>query len=199
MFGYSGVYSGLSIKGWEKMQTSLFDSLEEDALENASEKEKLKEEKREEEIQQLLNNLSSATVNTLRDKVAWILNQNPDTRDSDITLMLTFWETFESNIFNGQIIAPNDLYRLTRLTSISRERARIQNIYKLFQASTPVRHQRGTLSEEEKEKAVEDKPVGYPSYVVYMDESGKNAEHLIVGSVWFLESGKSLYDIDRRI
>lgn len=40
-----------------------------------------------------------------------------------------------------------------------RERARIQIGYKLFQASPEVRRSRRTLSEEETEKAVEDKPV----------------------------------------
>lgn len=181
------------------MQTSLFDPIEENPQENLSEEEMLKEAKREEEIQELLNNVSSATVNTLRDKVAWVLNQNPEARDSDITLMLHYWEIFESNIYNGQYIKPDDLYRLTRLTSITRERARIQNVYKLFQASSKIQNHRGTLSEEEKEKAVEDKPVGYPSLTVYMDESGKNADQLIVGSVWFLESGKPIYDIHKRI
>ena len=181
------------------MKSLLDDSIEEDPRENLSKKEKLKEEKREEEIQKLYNNLASATVNTLRDKVAWVLNQNPKARDSDIDLMLYYWETFESNIYNGQFIKPDDLFRLTRLTSIARERARIQNIYKLFQASSKVRHYRGTLSEEEKEKAVEDKPVGYPSLTVYMDESGKNADQLIVGSVWFLEAGKPIYDIHKKI
>ncbi len=181
------------------MQNSLFDPIEENPQENLSEEKKQKEAKREEEIQELLNNLSSATVNTLRDKVAWVLNQNPETRDSDITLMLHYWETFESNIYNGQYINRDDLYHLTRLTSIARERARIQNVYKLFQASSEIRHRRGTLSEEEKERAVEDKPVGYPSVTMYMDESGKNADQLIVGSVWFLESGKPIYDIHKRI
>ena len=32
-----------------------------------------------------------------------------------------------------------------------------------------------------------------------MDESGKNGDQLIVGSVWFLEFGKPIYDIYRRI
>jgi hypothetical protein len=181
------------------MQSSMFDLLKENPQEDHSEEEKQNEAKREEEIQQLLNNLSSATVNTLRDKVAWILNHHPETRDSDISLLLKFWDTFEPDKYNGQSIKPDDLYRLTRLTSITRERARIQNVYKLFLASSEVRQRRGTLSEEEKEKAVEDKPVGYPSLVIYMDESGKNADQLIVGSLWFLEAGKPIYDIHKRI
>jgi len=181
------------------MQPPLFDPLKEipeaeDAIDEAS-----KEAKREEEIQQLLNNLASATVNTLRDKVAWILNHHPETRDSDVSLQLKYWETFESDKYNGQYIKPDDLYRLTRLTSVARERARIQNAYKLFQASSKVRQMRGTLEDEEKEKAIDDKPAGYPSIVVYMDESGKNANQMIVGSLWFLDAGKPIYDIHKKI
>ncbi len=181
------------------MQPLLFDRIEGDSQEDKSEEERLREAKQEKEIQKILNNLSAATVNTLRDKVAWVLNQNPAARDSDVTLMLDFWRTFEPNIYNGQSINPDDLYRLTRMTSIARERARIQNTYKLFQASSKIRHHRGTLSEDEKEKAVEDKPVGYPSLTVYMDESGKNEDYLIVSSVWFLEVGKSHFDIYKKI
>src|SRR5574341_1465498 len=127
------------------MQSSLFDLLNEGPQEDHSGDKKQNEAKLEEEIQLLLNNLSSATVNTLRDRVAWILNNHPETRDSDISLLLKFWETFEPNMYNGQFIRPDDLYRLTRLTSITRERARIQNVYKLFLASSEVRQKRGTL------------------------------------------------------
>ena len=180
------------------MQPSIFEFLEEKSQENLS-KEQINDTKINREIHQLLNNLSSATTNTLRDKVAWLLNHYPEARDSDITLLIKFWETFEADKYNGQYIKPDDLYRLTRLTSISRERARIQNIYKLFLASSEVRQRRGTLSDTEKEKAINDKPIDCPSLVIYMDESGKNAEQLIVGSLWFLEAGKSIFDVYRTI
>jgi hypothetical protein len=181
------------------MQSSLFDLIDQNHQDNQSKEKKLKEAKQKEEAEHLINIMSSANVNTLRDRVAWILNHNPKARDSDVTLMLDFWETFESNIYNGQSIKPDELYRLTRMTSIARERARIQNIYKLYQASSGIRQKRGTLSEDEKEKAIEDKPVGCPSVTIYMDESGKNAAQLIVGGVWFLEGGKPLFDILRKV
>ena len=155
--------------------------------------------KQDEELSQLLENISSATTNTLRDKVAWILNHYPETRESDIALSIKFWGTYESDIFNGHSIQPDDLYKLTRQTSIARERARIQNIYKLFQASSEVRKRRGKLSEDEREKSVEDKPKGWPSLIVYMDESGKTANHLIVGSLWFLGGGYPIITLIRKI
>jgi hypothetical protein len=133
--------------------------------------------------------------------VAWTLNHFPETRDSDITLQLKYWETFDSHIFKGGLIDPKDLYELTRLTSISRARATIQNEYKLFLASPEVRERRGTISDEEKEKAILSKP-NYPVFTVYMDDSGKNAQYLIIGSVWFLSEyrsvHKAIFDIKER-
>ena len=66
------------------------------------------------------------------------------------------------------------MYKLTPLTTLTRARAKIQNEYKLFVATPEVREKRGKLSEEEKQKAIQDKP-NYPIFTVYMDDSGKNA------------------------
>lgn len=179
------------------MQRSLFDITDQETKTSTNDQEKL--EKREDERKILLEHISSATTNTLRDKVAWILNHHPETRNSDVSLTLKFWETFESDIYNGQVIKPDDLYKLTRQTSIARERARIQNIYQLFQADSEIRERRGKLSEEEKEKAVEDKPKGWPTLVAYMDESGKNANQLIVGSMWFLGGGYPILNLHKKL
>ena len=183
------------------MQSSMFDLLSKDNgdAQESSLEEKQEEEKIEEERRQLIEHISSATVNTLRDKVAWILNHYSETRDSDIALQVKFWETFEADKHNGHSITFDDLYKLTRLTSLTRERARIQNKYKLFIASSEVRQKRGTLSEEEKEKAVEDKPVGCPTLTVYMDESGKNDNQLIVGSLWFLGGVQPILALHRNL
>ncbi len=149
----------------------------------------------------ILERVSSFSVNTIRDKVAWVLNHYPESRDSDITLQLNYWKTFESDIYNGYSISPEEYYRLTRLTTIKRARAKIQNEYKLFTASTEVKQQRGVLSEEERQKAAEDKPA-YPMFTVYMDDSGKNADNLIVGSVWFSANyqqiHRAIFDIRKR-
>ncbi len=150
------------------------------------------------ERQEVLDHVSSFTVDTIRDKTAWILNHYPDARDSDITLQLRYWEEFESNIYHGGLIDPKDLYKLTHLTTLARARAKIQNEYKLFLATPEVREKRGTLSEEEKQKAIEDKP-HYPVFTVYMDDSGKNADFLIIGSIWFLAEYMTVYNAIREV
>jgi hypothetical protein len=84
---------------------------------------------------------------------------------------------------------PAELFERARLTFISRARARIQNTYKLFQASPDIRKRRGKLSEEEYEKALE-AAERYPGLTVLIDESGKTSSTLIVGAVWFGDPGE---------
>jgi hypothetical protein len=186
--------SHLLATGRDEAMRTLWDYAEEQQSEEGeSESKKSSKELRiEEERRQLLQRVSSFNVDTVRDRVAWILNCYPETRDSDIALQLKYWRVFEFSIYSGGAIKPDDLYRLTRLTTLSRARAKIQNEYKLFLASPEVRQRRGTLAEEEKAKALEDKP-NYPVFIVYMDDSGKNANHLIVGSVWFLADFMSVF------
>lgn len=139
----------------------------------------------EEEREKLLEKVSAAKLDTLQERVAWILNHYPEARDSDITLQIKYWDTFEPDLGGGEYIKRADLYNLTRLTSLARARAKIQNTYRLFQASPEIQKQRMKLSSEELAKAIEQKPV-FPSLTIYADESGKTGNFLIVGSVWVL-------------
>lgn len=143
------------------------------------------EVKIEEKQTKVLRSVAAAKLDTLQERVAWILNHYPEARDSDITLQLIYWKRFDSDVYAGGFIDPEDLYRLTRAASLQRARAKIQNTYRLFQARPEVRRQRGMLEESEKEKAVEQQP-SYEVFAVYADESGKTQDHLVVGSVWFL-------------
>lgn len=151
-----------------------------------------KEQRLEEAKANILNSVASAKLDTLQERVAWILNNYPKARNSDIALQLIYWRRFESDICTGNFVDLEDLYRLTRLTSLQRARAKIQNTYKLFQADLDVRRRRGKLEESEKEKAVEQQPSFDEIYVVYADESGKNQDHLVVGSVWFLHAPETV-------
>lgn len=163
-----------------------------------SEMEKLEEEElnRQEEIEKILSSVSSYKLDTIVEKVAWLLNNYPDTRNSDITLQLKYWEHFDDS-YVGNIIHTDDLYKLTRLTIIKRARAKVQNTYKLFLADETVRAHRGTLAKEEKEKASFD-PLFPQIYSVYADESGKTDKYLIVGSLWILNS-KETFSVVKEI
>lgn len=146
-----------------------------------------REQRIEREKQDLLSRVASSELSTMAHRVAWLMNHYPDTRNSDITLQIKYWETFESNSVHGGTVALEDLYKLPRLNSLVRARARIQNEYNLFLADPAIRERRGKLEESEREKAVE--VPDYPVYAVFLDESGKTSNKLIVGSLWFLSSG----------
>lgn len=149
-----------------------------------------KEEKLALEKERILLHVADARLDTLTTQVAWLLNHYPETRDSDIALQIHYWKTFEADKFGGSYISVDDLYKLKRLTSITRSRATIQNTHKLFLASEEVRKHRGTLEEDEKEKQIE-ASTSHPSYTVYADESGKLGKYLIVGSLWLLNGIES--------
>jgi hypothetical protein len=151
----------------------------------------------DEERDALLRATESGQLDTVHQRVAWILNHYRDARDSDVALQLAYWDVFEPDTSTSAYIHKLDLYKLPRLTSLSRARATIQNKYQLFLASPNIRKRRGTLSEEERQKIAEQEPA-YPTWAVYADESGKQSARVVVGSVWFLHA-PSLWSLQREI
>jgi hypothetical protein len=166
-------------------ETTLVDDagLTDDARKKA---EKLAAQKRE-----LLERLASANVINDGDRVAWVLNRHPETRDSDVTLALRYWATFEPALFGNGNIAAENLYRLTPQTTLTRARAKIQNDYNLFLATEKVRKRRGKLEEEHRDIHAEARDA-HPWLVVYADESGKTDDNLLVGTFWIIDSGQTL-------
>ena len=147
------------------------------------------EERRAREHDRILKGALGGEFDILNQRIAWILNNYPEARDSDIKLQLRYWSHFED--WDGGPIHPQELFNRARLTSLSRARAYLQNTHNLFLASPEIRKRRGKLSEEERQKALEEQPA-YPLISIYADESGKNADHLIVASVWFLHAPDTL-------
>lgn len=141
----------------------------------------------QESHKELLAAIAGNDLDTTEKKVARILNLFPETRDSDIDLQLTYWRLYESEQYDGGLIDPDVYRRLTRLTTLARARAKIQNTYHLFKASVPVRQARGTLDRSEREHQ---RQVAPPTKitVIFADEAGKTATNLVVGSLWCLDA-----------
>lgn len=146
-----------------------------------------KKEKVEQERREILNRAVSGQIENVRDRVAYILNHSNEARNSDVDLAWTYWETFQSIEFSGIINSKEQLRKLARFSSLCRIRAKIQNEYKLFQANETVKRFRGTLEEDKRNEAIDDKPSGIGTYEVYIDETGKTQEYLSVGSLWILK------------
>jgi hypothetical protein len=139
----------------------------------------------------LLQAVNSCQLNTMEERVAWVLNHYPKTRDSDLTLQIRFWQNFQGDRFEGGSISVSDYYRLAKLTSLARARALIQNKLKLFQASEDVKKHRKQLEEGERTNALKERPNCH-RITVYVDESGKTQDHLIVGSMWYLNGAETI-------
>lgn len=146
-------------------------------------------EKIEKEKNELLNRLVANNIVYLKDRVAFILNNSVEARNSDIDLAWMYWQTYQSDRFDGENITRDQMIKLTRLSSIARERARIQNQYKLFQADPEVKRFRYIREGDFKQAAIDDRPEGHGFYHVYIDETGKTQDYLSIGSLWILKHG----------
>ncbi|RSD21064.1 DUF3800 domain-containing protein [Mesobacillus subterraneus] len=136
----------------------------------------------------LINEIEQEKNNTILNKVGLILNKYPHTRNSDVSLMLKFWEVFEGH--KSDSIEKKDMYFFERLTSVARARAKIQNEYGLFPADEKVRKFRRSKEEKEKEFQIESKPE-MPIIYIYADETGKNDDFVVVGSLWILDEKRN--------
>jgi hypothetical protein len=139
----------------------------------------------------LLKAVSSCELNTIETRVAWLMNHFPNTRDSDLALQIRYWQHFQPEYFDGGDISVRDYYRLTKLTTLTRARAVVQNTLRLFQASDEVKRRRKQIQKGEHENAVK-KRASYHHSAIFIDESGKTQDNLVVGSIWFLNGAETL-------
>ncbi|MBM7619769.1 hypothetical protein JOC95_001621 [Bacillus tianshenii] len=168
----------------------LIAEIEEEILNDGESEEEVFDEEKEAEKRKKAEALWEAIQNgetkNISQKVASILNRFDETRNSDIALMIKYWQIFENH--SGTSVGHEDLFKLERLTTIARARAKIQNEFKLFlSTSEKVRRARKELSEVEAEYQIATKPE-LPIIHIYADETGKTDDYLIVGSFWVLEN-----------
>lgn len=151
----------------------------------------------EKEKRELLASLAGGDFSTQKTKVAAILNLYPESRNSDVTLALKYWETFQPGIYNKHGILPKDLFKLERFHYIVRARAKIQNEYGLFQADARVKHHRKKNEEVMYDAVLED---AAPRKVIhiYADETGKTHDFAIVAAVWVL-TGRAVFTVTQAI
>ncbi|MFE7065015.1 DUF3800 domain-containing protein [Sutcliffiella sp. NPDC057660] len=122
-------------------------------------------------------------------RVASILNRFDETRNSDVALMIRYWEVFQGHTKSS--VSYNDLFKLERLTTIARARAKIQNEYKLYlPTDKKVRTYRKALAEQTSEYQIATKPE-LPIMHIYADETGKTDDYVIVGGLWVLDDRRN--------
>jgi len=133
--------------------------------------------------QRLISQILKGNTNTLPQKVAHILNQFPETRDSDRSLTIKVLEIFYPEyIIDGKILL-TDLNTLPKSYDMARYRARIQNDFKLFLASPAIQALRKKNQNIKTENFITNR-IDSSSVFIFSDESGKTGKFLILGSIW---------------
>lgn len=143
------------------------------------------EPKIEAQRERLLQSIHAGDFSTTLTRVAGVLNMYPDTRNSDVSLALMYWDIYQPELFDHSGILPKNLFKLERMTNITRARAKIQNEFKLFVASATIQRGRKKLEQTMQEEVLEN-PAPSPSVWIYADETGKNGQWLVIGSIWIL-------------
>lgn len=90
----------------------------------------------------------------LKEQVKFVLQEYPETRNSDITLMLKIWEIYYPQYIkkgaSGELgVWLKDLYELPREDNIKRVRAIFQNTQGLFLPSDPAVRMQRKINEEQ--------------------------------------------------
>ena len=151
----------------------------------------------EREKKDLMASLAGADFSKQKTKVAYILNLYPEARNSDTTLTLKYWETFQGDIYNPTGILPKDLFRLEKMHYLVRARAKIQNEYNLFTANSEIKRFRRKHEESMSEEVIND-AVPRKLIHVYSDETGKTQDYVAVSSVWVL-AGRAVFTVSQAI
>ncbi len=155
-----------------------------------------REERIQKEKENLLDKLAATNLQDIRTRVAYILNHNPRTRNSDIALELDYWKTFQPEYLNHNgTVSQESHYKLERLTSIARARAKIQNEFGMFQPDEAVRTHRRGLEARQREEQLADKPEA-PTIDFYVDESGTSGKYMVIGGLCISE-GRDVFSLYR--
>lgn len=135
--------------------------------------------------EKLLSNEDTSSFHRLS-KVAYILWQYPNTRNSDRTHAIQYYKTFHPEYVADEQITFENLYILPKMYDLQRDRATIQNTEQLFPAKPSALKKRIEKEQEYRAFYLNNNPKPYTfaaDYYLYLDESGKNDKFFVLGGV----------------
>jgi hypothetical protein len=160
---------------------------------------KSKEERIAEQREQLESRLAAGELDGVRTRVAYVLNQHPTCRNSDVELAIRYWKLFHSDDIGAESITFDALRTVTKMTSIARARATIQNDFGLFLADDAVIEYRSELEGSVRRKQRAAAQAKTPFVYVYADESGKTDTHYVVGSLWVSDVDEQAFKLSKAL
>lgn len=119
-------------------------------------------------------------------KVAYILWQYPNTRNSDRTHAIQYYKIFHPEYVQNDQITFENLYNLPKMYDLQRDRATIQNTEELFPAKIEVGKKRQVRATEYQSYYKNNNPKNFindANYYIYLDESGKNDKYFVLAGI----------------
>jgi len=131
--------------------------------------------------QRFLADIANSPLATREQRVAYILQRFPETRDSDTALCLRYWRKFQPEIMlRWDPLELEILYELDRIETLGRVRRTIQNDLRLFRGLEAVRTAREAMQKELHEYLAAHRS-SLPEVRFYLDETGNEGGKAYTG------------------
>ena len=135
----------------------------------------------QQERDRLLADIADSRLGSQEQRVAYLLERFPETRDSDVALYIRYWRRFQAHVIaDWNPIDLEILYELDRPDSISRLRRHIQNKLQLFRGMEATAERRDLLQKELHEYLLAHEGLP-PEIRLYLDETGNEGDKTFVG------------------
>ena len=131
--------------------------------------------------QKMLADIAHSYLATREQRIAYILERFPETRDSDTALCIRYWKMFQAEVLERwQPLELEVLFELDRIETIGRMRRMVQNELRLFRGIEDTRRAREAMQAELHEyiRAHRD---SLPEVRFYLDETGNEGDKTYTG------------------
>ncbi len=133
--------------------------------------------------QKILAEIADSRLASHEQKVAYILQRFPETRDSDTALCIRYWKRFHADVLERwQPLELEVLFELDRIETLGRVRRVIQNELRLFQGLEDTRRAREAMQAEFHEYLAAHRD-SLPEVRFYLDETGNEGTYTGIAGV----------------
>lgn len=135
----------------------------------------------EEQRKRLLASIADSPLGNTEQRVAYLLQRFPETRDSDLALCIRYWRRFQPEVLERwDPLELEVLFELDKLETIGRVRRELQNTLHLFRGMEDTAHFRSIHQQEMHEYLAAHKG-GMPEVRFYLDETGNEGDRAYTG------------------
>jgi hypothetical protein len=135
----------------------------------------------QEERVRMLAGVANSLLGNMEQRVVYLLNQYPETRENDTALSLRYWRRFQADVLESCVpLELEILYELDKMETIGRIRRHVQNDLRLFRGMEQTGQNRDLFQKQFHEYLAAHKGT-MPEIRFYLDETGNEGEKAYAG------------------